>query len=71
MKLDRKKMTCAMIDSNMNNTELAKASETTRERISCILHGNDTSYKTACKIAKALNVPVQELIDFEGSEDEQ
>ena len=68
MKLNRKALTCAMIDNEMNNTQLAEAAGTTRERISCIIHGGNTSYETACKIAKALSVPVQELIDFEESE---
>ena len=65
MKLNKKVLICAMIDANMNNKELSQASGVSIARISNARNNNNITYETGCKIAKALSVPIQELIDFE------
>lgn len=68
MKVDKKKLVCAMIDNDLTNKELSKRSGVSLARVSNVRNGNNTTFETAAKIAKALSVPVQELIDFEASE---
>ena len=68
MIVDRKKLICAMIDNGMNNKELSEKSGVSITRVSHVRNGNNTTYETAVRIARALNVPVRELIDFEASE---
>ena len=63
MKLNRKKILHALIDAGMNNKELSEVSGVSPSRTSMILNGQNTTYETACKIAKALNVPVVSLIE--------
>lgn len=62
MKIDRKKMICSMLDAGMNNKQLSESSGVSITRISNIRNGNNTTYETAVKIAKALKIDVQELI---------
>ena len=64
MTADRKKLINAMLDKGMNNKELSRASGVSISRVSNIKNGQHTAYGTLCKIAKALEVPAKELIDF-------
>lgn len=63
MKIKKKELICAMIDANMNVKQLSDVSGVSRTRISFIKNGEPCMYDTAVKIAKALNVPVQTLIE--------
>ena len=63
MIVNRKNLICSMIDSGMNNKQLSDASEVSIARISNIRNGNNTTYETVSKIAKALCVSVSDLID--------
>ena len=71
MRINKKNLLCAMVNADMNNQKLSQETGISVNQISNIRQGRGSTYDTACKIAKALNVPVQELIDLEGSEDEQ
>ena len=68
MKIDKKKLACSMIDAGMNNKQLSEASNVSVARISNIKNGNNTTYETVSKIAKALRVPVQDLIEDNSEE---
>lgn len=63
MVVNRKNLICSMIDSGMNNKQLSDASGVSIARISNIRNGNNTTYETVSKIAKALCVSVSDLID--------
>lgn len=63
MKVDKKKLICSMLDSNMNNKQLADASGVSVTRVSNIRNGNNTTYETISKLANVLNVSVDTLID--------
>lgn len=63
MRIDRKKLIVAMLDKNQNVIQLAKASGVSRVTISGVKCGKSCSTATAEKIAKALNVPVENLIE--------
>jgi transcriptional regulator with XRE-family HTH domain len=63
MKIKQKELICSMLDSGMNNKRLSEISGVSLARISNIKNGDNTTYETACKIAKALNIPVLSLID--------
>lgn len=63
MVVNRKNLICSMIDSGMNNKQLSDASGVSIARISNIRNGNNTTYETVSKIAKALNVSIADLID--------
>lgn len=53
----------AMLEKNHNVLQLAKASGISRVTISSIRSGKSCSPVTAKKIAAALNVPIENLIE--------
>lgn len=63
MRIDRKKLIMAMLDSNQNALQLAEKSGVSRVTISGVKCGKSCSKSTAEKLAKALNVPVEQLIE--------
>lgn len=63
MRIDRKKLILAMLDRNQNVLQLAEKSGISRVTISGVKCGKSCSKATAEKIAKALNVPVENLIE--------
>lgn len=63
MRLDRKKLACAMIDANMNTKQLAEKASVSRPTACSIKNGKSCSYDTADKLAMALGVDVAELIE--------
>ncbi len=63
MKVCRKKLAIAMIDKNYNITTLSNIANISRNTISAIKSGKSCSGDTALKLAKALEVPVQDLIE--------
>lgn len=65
MIVNKKRFICSMLDSGMNNKQLSEISGVSAGRISNIRNGNNTTYETVSKIAKALNVSVSDLIEDE------
>lgn len=63
MRIDRKKLVVAMLDRNQTALQLAEKSGVSRVTISGVRCGKSCSKSTAEKIAKALNVPVENLIE--------
>ena len=63
MKLNQQKILSFMAEKNWNNTVLSKKSEVSRQTISYILSGKTCSPITAGKIAKALEIPVKEIME--------
>lgn len=63
MRIDRKKLVLTMMDKNQNVLQLAEKSGVSRVTISGVKCGKSCSKTTAEKIAKALNVPVENLIE--------
>ena len=63
MRLDRKKLVCAMIDANMNTKQMAEKAKVTRATACSVKKGKSCSYDTAVKLAEALGVPVEKLIE--------
>lgn len=63
MRINRKKLIIAMLDKDQTVIQLAKASGVSRVTISNVKCGKSCSKATAEKIAKALNVPVSDIIE--------
>lgn len=63
MRINRKKLIIAMLDNDQTVIQLAKASGVSRVTISNVKCGKSCSNATAEKIAKALNVPVPDIIE--------
>ena len=65
MKINRKTLVCGMIDANINNSDLSKATGISISRISNIKNGANTTFEMAKKISNVLGIPVMELIESE------
>lgn len=63
MKINKKNLLCAMVRADMNNQKLSNVSGVSITQVSNIRNGNNTTYETVSKIAKALNVSIADLID--------
>ena len=63
MRIDKKNLLCAMVRADMNNQKLSDTSGISITQVSNIRNGNNTTYETVSKIAKALNVSISDLID--------
>lgn len=69
MKINKQKLQLAMANACLNMDDLAALAEVSRVSISKYLSGlRNPKPKTIGKIAKALNVPVENLIDVEGGD---
>lgn len=69
MKINKQKLQLAMANACLNMDDLAALAEVSRVSISKYLSGlRNPKPKTIGKIAKALNVPVENLIDMEGGD---
>ena len=65
MRINRIKLVTELTKRDMTQLELSKLSGVSRTTIKFIKNGKSCSDATAGKIAKALNVPVEQLIDLE------
>ena len=65
MKINKEELLCAMVRANMTNQKLAVAAGISISQVSNIRRGKGSTYETACKLAKALNTSVEELIENE------
>ena len=63
MRLDRKKLACAMIDVDINTKQLAEKAGVSRVTACSIKNGKSCNYDTAVKLAGVLGVPVEALIE--------
>ena len=63
MRLDRKKLVCAMLDANLNTKQLAEKAGVSRTTTCSIKNGKSCTYETGVKLAEVLKVPVAELIE--------
>lgn len=63
MRLDRKKIICAMLDANLNTKQLAEKAGVARATACSIKNGKSCNYATALKLAGALGVDVIEIIE--------
>ena len=65
MKLDAHKIKLILAEQEMNQSDLAKKCGVNRQQINNILSRGSCTLKTMGKIAKALGVPVQEIVKEE------
>lgn len=65
MKLDVPKIKLILAEREMNQSDLAKKCGVNRQQINNILSRGSCTLKTMGKIAKALGVPVQEIVKEE------
>ena len=65
MRISRIKLVTELTKRDMTQLELSKLSGVSRTTINFIKNGKSCSDATADKISKALNVPVESLIDME------
>lgn len=66
MRINRIKFVSELTRRDMTQSRLSELSGVSRATINFIKNGKSCSDKTVGKIAKALNVPVENLIDMEG-----
>lgn len=65
MKLDVPKIKLILAEREMNQSDLAKKCGVNRQQINNILSRRSCTLKTVGKIAKAIGVPVQEIVKEE------
>jgi len=63
MRLNRKKLVCAMMDAELNTKQLAERAKVARVTVCNIKSGKACSYDTAIKLAAALDVDLTEIIE--------
>lgn len=63
MRINRKKLEIAMANACFNAKELASAAELPRPTLNNVITGRNVRPATVGKIARALNVPVENLIE--------
>ncbi|MFV0466743.1 MAG: helix-turn-helix transcriptional regulator [Lachnospiraceae bacterium] len=65
MRINRIKLVTELTRQDMTQAKLAELSGVSRATVNFIKNGKSCSDKTVGKIAKALKVPVENLIDME------
>ena len=68
MKIKKKALVEGMEKSAINGIELSERAGISNITLSRIKNGGSCNSETACKLAKALNIAVRDLVDFEESE---
>ena len=63
MRLNKKALVCALIDRDLNQIELARLSDVSRITISNVFCGKSCTYETGVKIANALNMKLDDLLE--------
>ena len=63
MRIDRVKVVCLLISQDLRKKDLAEKTELNRNTISAVCSGKSCSEDTARKIAEALGVTVDDLIE--------
>ncbi|MDO5345339.1 MAG: helix-turn-helix transcriptional regulator [Lachnospiraceae bacterium] len=67
MRINRIRLVTELTKQDLTQTKLSELSGVSRATINFIKNGKSCSESTAGKIAKALNVPVEQLIDLDKS----
>ena len=62
MRIGKKELVCAMIDADLNATQLSSVSGISRATISNVINGKSCNEETMRKLAKALNVKTDDLL---------
>ncbi len=65
MRINTQNLRIAMVKAEMTNKTLSEKAGISATQISNIRQGKRSTYDTAVKLAKALSVPVAELIEEE------
>lgn len=65
MKISRDKLELAMAHACMNTADLQKAADMPRPTLNNAICGRGITPKTAGKIARALNVDVEEIVEVD------
>lgn len=68
MRINRIKLVTELTRQDMTQARLAELSGVSRATVNFVKNGKSCSDTTVSKIAKALNVPVQDLIQMEGGD---
>lgn len=63
LRIDRVKLTTEMARQDMTQLKLAELSNVSRATISGIQNGRSCSSRSAVKIADALNIPIEQLLE--------
>lgn len=63
MRINTRKLVVAMFDCGLNQKQLAELSKISRATINGIKNGRSCSDETGYKIAKALNMPIEKLLE--------
>lgn len=63
MRIDRIKLSTELVKQDLTQTRLAEISGVSRVTINGIKSGRSCSDESAIKIAKALNVPIEKLLE--------
>lgn len=64
MKLNAMEVKVLLVENNLNQTELAEKAGLSRITITSLMTGKNGSAESLNKIAKALNVPVRQIISI-------
>ena len=65
MEISKNKIQLAMAKAGFSSSKLAETAQVSRQTVSYILHGKDCSPKIAGKLASALGIPVEEILEKE------
>jgi len=68
MKINKQKLQLAMANACMNTSDLQCSSKLPRPTVNNVISGKSVRPATVGRIAKALKVPVESLIDMEGGD---
>lgn len=67
MRIDYKRLRHIMIDRDVGQKQLSEQSGVSRTAINNVANGRSCTSTTAMKIAEALNVPLEDLIENGGA----
>lgn len=67
MRIDNKKLRHIMIDRDVGQKQLAEMSGVSRAVVNNVCCGRSCTSTTAIKIAEALNIPLEDLIENGGA----
>lgn len=71
MRVDRDKLMLAMANACMNTSDLEKATQMPRPTLNNVITGRSVRTKTIGKVAKALGIPVENILLFEEGESDE
>lgn len=63
LRIDRKKLVIAMMDADMNTKQVAEKAKVTRATVSAVKNGRSCSDQTAIRIAEALQVKLETILE--------